>query len=248
MQSQTERLPFEGIGERIRGLLASAALEKHQAELLRQRIADAIEELIGLLDEAEAPDEDLEPDDEGQCAPHTLRFISEGCGAGTYDPTDADVEPTLGWPEGMSQKELRRGGPVGIWGYQDGEMEPSLGSLGGCWNGRSQTQWSLGWHDDREDEHDGAEPHEDGIEPSLCGVSYSLAVTFSDHGQDLEDDGDSEPDDRDLDPLSDPDAPPRRPARERLPGTADTAPDVRHALHMIRVRKRLARLAEEVRP
>src|ERR687884_656073 len=59
---------------RIRGLLATAAIERQQAELLRRQVEDAIEELIGLLDELDAEDEDLEP--------------------------DGSDEPTLGWPEG----------------------------------------------------------------------------------------------------------------------------------------------------
>jgi hypothetical protein len=68
---------------RIRGLLATAALERQQAGRLRRQLEDAIEELIGLLDELDAEDEDLEP--------------------------DGSEEPTLGWPEGGHVTPLRSG-------------------------------------------------------------------------------------------------------------------------------------------
>ena len=162
MQHNPERLPFEGIGARLRGLLASAALERQQAEELRRRLDDAIAELIDIRDEIDAEDEDLE-DDEGQCPdPHFLRHLAEGppCYSLAHtDPTDADWEPTLGWPEGMCQRDLRRGSWLGNAYCPDGEAEPSLGSLGGCYNTAwPQSQWAGGNRDDLEDEHDGREP------------------------------------------------------------------------------------------
>src|ERR671932_588585 len=69
--------------ERIRGLLATPAIERRQAELRRRQLEDTIAELIDLLDQLDAPDEDLEPD-------------------------GAD-EPTLGWPEGGHVTPLRYG-------------------------------------------------------------------------------------------------------------------------------------------
>src|ERR671933_1727032 len=69
--------------ERIRGLLASAAIERQQAELLQRQLEDTIAELIDLLDELDAEDEDLEP--------------------------DGSDEPTLGWPEGGNVTPFRHG-------------------------------------------------------------------------------------------------------------------------------------------
>ena len=68
---------------RIRGLLATAAIERQQAELLQRQLEDTIAELIDLLDELDAEDEDLEP--------------------------DGTEEPTLGWPEGGHVTPLRYG-------------------------------------------------------------------------------------------------------------------------------------------
>lgn len=70
---------------------------REQVAPLRRRIEDAIDSLIGLLDEIDKPDEDREPDDEGL---ETGSGYEVGRYAGCSwhgDPTDADWEPWLGW-------------------------------------------------------------------------------------------------------------------------------------------------------
>src|SRR5919202_2222922 len=154
--------------ERIRGLLASAAIERRQAELLRRQLEDAIEELIDLLDELDAEDEDLEPD-------------------------GAD-EPTLGWPEGGHVTPLRSGdtrdgenewslgsltgctwaGSQAFWaGGEPGDVEDEHDGRepdedGEPWlaapeghahrDNLDQTCWARGGSLELEEEHDGREP------------------------------------------------------------------------------------------
>lgn len=117
---------------------------------------------------------------------------------------DDDVEPSLGFQEAFPGRGCNSGDSCDDREVEDGEDEPSLGSLSSCYGGGDQTSWGRGGTNDLEDEHDGCEPHEDD-EPNLCGISVDAAMA----GPDLEaDDSDDEPsigfDERELDHADDP--------------------------------------------
>ena len=107
----------------------------------RQRIEDRIERLISVLDAQDAPSEDRE-------------------NSGDDEP-DGDGEPSLGWGTDKNQERALKNCLVGncpVFGPDceddDSDLEPSLGSFGGTFDGDYSNQERWAWGGDDEREHD----------------------------------------------------------------------------------------------
>lgn len=144
-----------------------------RAMLTRIEIENEIERLISVLDAME-PDPDLEP---YLGAPERISgsWWAPHHNTDERETDEADDEPSLGAPNVQMPPPLYRLG--GGHGHCLFPMHREGGELTYCAAGFSQTGWTQGPDDDREDEHDGAEPccEDEGAQCDDEGAQWALS-------------------------------------------------------------------------